>query len=142
MRRFAMAAAASTAALSSLALGGTLAHAQDAPAPPAPDAVSTVTLPLLGSPLVVDVTTNAGGGLVDVALTPSTGLTPTDIDAGKVRFTNEAGDVTVKVSAKHGGERVSAHAGSLADISGPGQWSGDVFDSGDATTVDFTIAAG
>jgi len=48
-------------------------------------------------PLVVDVTTNAGGGLVDVALTPSTGLTPTDVDAGKVRFTNEAGDVSVKM---------------------------------------------
>ena len=42
-----------------------------------------------------------------------------DVDPGKVRFTNDAGDVSVKVTAKHGGERVSAHAGSLADISGP-----------------------
>jgi hypothetical protein len=142
MRRFAVAAVASTAALSSLALGGGLAHAQDAPTPPAADAVSVVTLPLLGSPLVVDVKTDAGGGLVDVALSSSTGLTPTDVDPGTVRFTNDAGDVSVKVTAKHGGERVSAHAGSLADISGPGQWSGDVFDSGDPTTVDFTIAAG
>ena len=142
MRRFAMAAAAGTAALSAFALGGSLARAQDAPAPPVADATSTVTLPLLGSPLKVDVTTDPGGGLVDVALTSNTELTPTDVDAGKVRFTNEAGDVSVKVSARHGGERVTAHAGSLGDISGPGQWSGDVFDSGDSTTVDFTIVAG
>lgn len=141
MRRFTIATAAGAAALSSIALGGGLVHAQDPPAPPAPDAVSTVTLPLLGSPLKVDVTTDTGGGLVDVALTSGTDLAATDVDAGKVRFANDAGDVTVKVSAKHGGEHVSAHAGSLADISGPGQWSGDVFDSGDATTVDFTIAA-
>lgn len=140
MRRFALAAATSAAALTSFALGGALAHAQDAP--PAAAATSTVTLPLLGSPLIVNVTTDAGGGLVDVALDASSGLTPTDVDPGKVRFTNEAGDVSVKVSTKHGGERVSAHAGSLADISGPGQWTGDVFDSGDTTTVDFTIAAG
>lgn len=148
MRRLAMTAAA-VAGLSAFALGGSFAHAQDAPpdttappAPPAAAATSTVTLPLLGSPLVVSVTTDAGGGLVNVALDPSSGLSPNDVDPGKVRFTNEAGDVAVKVSTKHGGERVSAHAGSLADISGPGQWSGDVFDSGDSTTVDFTIAAG
>ncbi|HTH06216.1 MAG TPA: hypothetical protein VL916_10110, partial [Ilumatobacteraceae bacterium] len=142
MRRFAMAAAAGTAALSAFALGGSLAHAQDAPAPPVADATSTVTLPLLGSPLKVDITTDAGGGLVDVALTSNTALTPTDVDPGKVRFTNDDGDVSVKVSTRHGGERVTAHAGSLGDISGPGQWSGDIFDSGDTTTVDFTIAAG
>ena len=47
----------------------------------------------------------------------------------------------VTVKSKHGGQSVSARAGSLADISGPGSWSGDVFGDGSAaSTVTFTIA--
>ncbi len=47
----------------------------------------------------------------------------------------------MKVKAKHGGERIEARAADLADVSGPGQWSGDIFDNGQPTTVDFTVGA-
>ncbi len=146
MRRFVV-ASATAAALLSFGLGDSLAHADNAPppaesAPAAPDATSVVTLPLFGSPLVADVTTDAGGGLVDVTLTPAEGYDPAKVRPNKVAFVNEAQGVIVKVTARHGGERVEARAGSLADVSGPGGWSGDVFDTGEPTNVGFTIAAG
>ena len=49
--------------------------------------------------------------------------------------------MSVRVKAKHGGERIEARAADLADVSGPGQWSGDIFDNGQATVVDFTVGA-
>jgi hypothetical protein len=146
MKRFAIPSAMAVA-LCSFVIGGASARAQDAPPPveapaPAPDAVSVVTLPVFGSPLVADVTTDAGGGLLDVTLTPAEGYDPTKVRSNKVTFVNEEQGVTVKVSTKRGGERVEARAGTLDDVSGPGTWSGDVFDSGETTTVDFTIGAG
>ena len=113
-------------------------------AAPAPAAVGTFTLPLLGSPLAVAVTTDVGGGLLDVSLTGANAASlPADaVKPGKVAFVNEAGTVKVKVSAKDGGQRVQVRAGALADISGPGSWVGDVFGDGGSTTVNFTIAAG
>ena len=47
----------------------------------------------------------------------------------------------MKVKAKHGGERIEARAADLADVSGPGQWSGDIFENGQPTIVDFTVGA-
>lgn len=173
MRKYALAIGTATA-LSSLLIGGTIASAQDSgpsttgastsapstvasttaapttaasttvPGAPVPAAVGTFTLPLLGSPLTVTVTTDAGGGLLDVSLAGA-GAAALPVDAvkpGKVAFVNEAGTVKVKVSAKDGGERVQVRAGALADISGPGSWSGDIFGNGTTTTVNFTIAAG
>ena len=69
---------------------------------------SVVTLPLFGSWLVADVTTDAGGGLVDVTLTPAEGYDPAKVRPNKVAFVNEAQGVVVKVTARHGGERVEA----------------------------------
>jgi hypothetical protein len=100
---------------------------------------TTTTLPLLGAPLTVDITTDAGGGLLDVALGSPDEFIATGLRANKVAFTNEAAGTSVKIVAKHGGERVEARAGSLADILGAGAWSGDVFGSGAATTVDFEV---
>lgn len=139
-------AALALCSLTPLAIGG-VAHAQDAPPtaeePPAPvaDATSVVTLTLVGTPLVASVTTDAGGGLVDVTLEPAEGYDPAAARPNKVAFVNEDAGVSVKVSAKHGGERVEARAGSLADISGDSGWSGDVFDSGETTNVGFTVGA-
>jgi hypothetical protein len=146
MKRFAI-PSATAVALCSFVIGGASVRAQDTPPPveapaPAPDAVSVVTLPVFGSPLVADVTTDAGGGLVDVTLTPADGYDPTKVRSNKVTFVNEEQGVTVKVSTKRGGERVEARAGTLEEVSGPGTWSGDVFDSGETTTVNFTIGAG
>jgi len=53
------------------------------------------------------------------------------------RISTSLGKVSVR--SKHGGQSVSTRAGSLADVSGAGSWSGDVFGTGTATTVNFTI---
>jgi hypothetical protein len=125
---------------------GTAALADDAPVdpavPPAPAATSTFTLPMLGVPLTVAVTTDAGGGLLDVALNPTDTYTAEHVRPNHVAFENTEGTVKVYVSAKHGGERVAVRSGALADISGASGWSGDVFGNGVPSSVGFTIAAG
>ena len=103
---------------------------------------STFTLNLLGVPLVIDVTTDAGGNLVDVALNPTDppfDFLATTLEPNKVVFVNTDGTVNVKVRAKHGAQRVGVRTASLADLGGPGSWVGDVFDGGDSTTVNFTV---
>lgn len=159
MRKFGI-ALGSAVAVSSLVAGGGVINAQSAdsststststspsstgtPAAPAAAGTSNVTLPLLASSLTVAITTDVGGGLVDVSLGgSSTGLDLNTARPGRVSFVNEAGAVTVKVSAKDGGEKVEVRAGSLGDISGPGGWSGDVFGTGETTTVGFAVGAG
>lgn len=113
----------------------------DPATPPIAVAASTVTLPLLGAPLVIDVATDAGGGLVDVSLNQADDYTADKIKANGVRFVNDAGTTKVRVASHWGGQQVSAAATSLADISGPGGWSGDVFGDGQQTTVGFTVEA-
>jgi hypothetical protein len=106
---------------------------------------SSVSLMLLGAPLTIDISIDPGGNLVDVALNP---LNPTDtftattVKPNNVVFVNEAEGVSVKVKAKHGGERIEARAADLTAVSGAGQWKGDVFENGQpAATVDFTVGA-
>ena len=136
-----------------LTLGGAVAHADApttgdeadettaAPEPPVAVDATSVTLPLFGAPLTVDVTTDAGGGLVEVALNPADDYTATKVKPNRVRFVNGDESARVHVSAKRGGERVGVKAGSLDDVTGPGGWSGDVFGDGTATTVSFQIGA-
>jgi len=123
----------------------TTESSEAAATPNAPAATSTVTLPLLGAPVTVDVTTDAGGGLLDVSVAPTgggdAGLTANPVRVNHVSFVNEEGTVKLRVAAVWGGERVSARAGSLDEISGPGGWSGDVFGTGTTTEVGFTIGA-
>ena len=132
---------------------GTHAAAEDTPpvTEPAADATaaapvvaasSAVTLPLFGAPLVVDINMDPAGNLVDVALNQPGDFTASTVKPNKVVFVNEVEGVSVKVKAKHGGERIDARAADLAGVSGPGQWSGDVFENGQATVVDFTVGAG
>src|SRR4051812_33874142 len=106
---------------------------------------TTVTLPLFGAPLIFGITTGPGGALSDVTVDPADSATATQLRPHKVVFeianpdsTGDPGKVVVR--SRHGGQSVSTRAGSLADVSGAGQWSGDVFGDGTATTVDFTIA--
>jgi hypothetical protein len=102
----------------------------------------TVTsLPLLGTSLIVDVTSAPGGALASVDVSPNTGLTATTDRPGKVRFVNADGTAKVEVSSRGGGQNVEAKAGQLSDVAGPGTWSGDVFGTGTATTVNFTTVA-
>ncbi len=126
------------AALAVLGAGVSAAHAAPTPATPVP---TTTTLPLFGVQLTVDVTTGPGGALSSVTVNPADGLTATKDKPNKVVFVNDAGTAKVVVSGHDGRQGVQVKAGALADISGDGSWSGDVFGTGAATTVAFTIGA-
>ena len=129
-------------ALAVLGAGVSAAHAAPAPTTPVPTTVpTTTTLPLFGVQLTVDVTTGPGGALSSVSVNPADGLTATKDKPNKVVFVNDAGTAKVVVSGHDGRQGVQVKAGALADISGDGGWSGDVFGTGTATTVSFTIGA-
>ena len=128
-----------SAAVLVIGAGVSVAHAQ--PAVP-PTAVPTITtLPLFGVQLTVEVATGPGGTLSSVAVNPADGLTATTVKPNKVVFVNEDGTAKVVVAGRDGRQGVQAKAGSLADITGAGGWSGDVFGTGEATTVSFTVGA-
>ena len=108
---------------------------------------TTVELPLFGAPLTIGVTTGPGGALTEVTVDSANPTVATKLKPHKVVFqTTSLADPTadparVTVKSGHGGQSVSARAGSLADVSGPGKWSGDVFGDGTASTVAFTVGA-
>lgn len=129
--------AVATAVLSTVLIGGVAVQ----PAA-AVDVPTTVTLPLFGVPFTVDITTGPGGALANVAVTSANSTVATELKPRKVVFesSNAAGDTAkVVVKSKHGGQSVSASAGTLAQVSGPGSWSGDLFGDGNASSVTFTI---
>src|SRR4051812_7396235 len=102
-----------------------------------------VMLPLFGAPLTFTITTGPGGALSDVTV-DSAGATATKVGPHKVVFevpnTDAAGDPgKVVVRSHHGGQSVSTRGGTLANVSGNGSWSGDVFGDGTASSVLFTI---
>ncbi len=125
--------------IGALAIAPAIAHAVDAP--PAP-VVTTVTLPLFGAPLVLDISSGPGGALTDVSIVPADPTwSPTVVRPTKVAFVNTDGTGKIIVKAKAGTQKVEAKAGSLADFIGqPGGWSGDVFGNGTTTLVGFTVA--
>jgi hypothetical protein len=88
---------------------------------------ASFTLPLFGAGLTVDITTGPGGALSSVTLNPADGYTAVTNRPNKVAFVNEDGTAKVVVKSVRGGQRVEARAGSLAEILGPGGWSGEVF---------------
>ena len=138
MKRHVMGVAA--AVLGTMLMGGVVAT-QTAAAAPVP---TTVTLPLFGAPLTIGITTGPGGALAAVTVDPASKNTAVSASPHKVVFesANPAGDpARVVIKSKHGGQSVSARAGSLKDVSGLGGWSGDVFGDGTTSTVAFTIAA-
>ncbi len=108
---------------------------------------TTVTLPMFGAPLTLDITTGPGGALTSVSVDPATAAVATHLKPHKVVFqvanpTDPTADPAgVVVKSGNGGQKVSARAGSLKDVSGPGKWSGDVFGDGTASTVSFTVGA-
>jgi hypothetical protein len=107
----------------------------------APASVSTVTLPLFGAPLTIDLMTGPGGALSSVTINPADGWTAPQVKPNRVAFVNDDGTAKVVVRSREGGgQRIDAKAGTLADLVGPGRWTGDVFGNGVTTTVDFSIA--
>ncbi len=130
------------AVLGTMLMGGVVVQTASA-ADPVP---TTVELPLFGVPLKLSITTGPGGALTQVTVDPATNTVADELSPRKVVFTSaDPTDPTstakVVVRSKKGGQSVSARAGSLADVSGPGSWSGDLFGTGIATTVAFTIGA-
>ena len=109
--------------------------------PPRRPRPRTITLPLFGAPLTVDITSGPGGVLASVAVNPADGLTATTLKPNRVVFVNEEGTAKVVVNARGGNQKIEARAGSLAEVSGPGGWSGDLFGTGAITTVGFEIVA-
>ena len=102
---------------------------------------STVTLPLFGAPLTVDVATDPGGALASVSINPADGFTAVADRSNRVAFVNTDGTATVRVTAGRHGDKVRVTGSTIDDIVGPGGWSGDVFGTGTTTTVGFEIAA-
>ena len=99
----------------------------------------TATLPLLGTPLTVAITLNAGGTISGVALNPSTALSKTKSGDDFVKFTNTDGSVKVTVKAKGGQLAIKAKAKHVADLLGNGSWSSDVFATGTKSTAMYTV---
>jgi hypothetical protein len=133
--------AGAAAVLGTVLIGGIVVPTTASAVDPVP-VPTTVTLPLFGAPLTIDITTGPGGTLTDVAVDSANSTVATKLKPHKVVFenTNAAGDVgKVVVKSKHGGQSVSARAGTLEQVSGPGSWSGDLFGDGTASTVAFTI---
>lgn len=132
------------AVLGTMLMGGVVVQTASA-ADPVP---TTVTLPLFGAPLTIGITTGPGGTLTDVTIDPADGNVAISARPHKVVFESAnfldpngaPGKVTVK--SKHGGQSVTARAGSLADFidATGGGWSGDLFGDGVTSTVAFTIA--
>lgn len=132
----------STSTLDSSATTATTA-ALVAPAAAPVAAVTNITsLPLLSVALTIEVTTGPGGELSSIAVNPADGFTATNVKPNRVAFVNDAGTARIVVKSREGGQRVEAKAGSLAEVSGAGSWSGDVFENGTITHVTFVIGAG
>lgn len=130
--------------LGTVLISGAGLYSAAAAADPVP---TTVTLPLFGASLTLGITTDAGGALTQVSVDPADNTVATHLKPHKVVFKSAnpadplADPARVVVKSGHGGQSVSARAGKLADVSGPGMWSGDVFGDGSTSTVSFTIAA-
>jgi hypothetical protein len=147
MKRYFLGVAA--AVLGTVMVSGTAVRADDAvpAADPAPvtAAPTTIELPLFGAPLTLGITTDLGGALTEVTVDSANPTVATKLKPHKVVFKSSsfadptADPARVVVKSGHGGQSVSARAGSLGDVSGPGHWTGDVF--GTATTVNFIIGA-
>ncbi|HSB88033.1 MAG TPA: hypothetical protein VLD86_17095 [Ilumatobacteraceae bacterium] len=140
MKRYFVGVAAAVLGSALVGLAG-MQHATAAP----PTTTTTVTLPLFGAPLTLDITTGPGGNISDVTVDPADSLVATQLKPHKVVFKSaDATDAArVVIKSKHGGQSVSVRAGSLADFTGtPGGWRGDVFGTDAMTTVGFEVIAG
>ena len=114
------------------------AAAFDFTSPPATGPINA-TLPLLGSSLTVKVATDDAGNLTLVALDPTGDFTATVDRPHAVRFETADGSVKVTITSWGGHTTLAAKATTLADLEGAGTWKADLFNTGDPTTVKYTI---
>lgn len=104
----------------------------------APAAV--VTIPVLGSDLVVTISVDDEGTLSEVALDPADGFTMDAEHDHKMKFTSDDGSMVVKVKAKNDNIFTKVEAQDVESLAGPGTWTGDVFGTGDIATVHYVIS--
>lgn len=111
----------------------------EAPTAEAPAAApaAVITIPVLGSDLVVTVMLDGEGGLADVALDPVDAFDSTSAEHAMM-FSDEESGVAVKVEAMHGGISTMVKTDSVETLAGPGSWSGEVF--GATATVNYSVS--
>jgi hypothetical protein len=98
-----------------------------------------LTLPFPGAPLKLTVTTGPGGAIASADLDNAGAFTATDVSAKKVRFVANDGTLQLTVKSKGNEQRVTAKAAEFGQLVGTSNWSGDVFGTGAASTVAFTV---
>jgi len=98
-----------------------------------------LTLPFMGAPLKLTVTTGPGGAIASADLDNAGAFTATDVSARKVSFVANDGTLQLTVRSKGNEQRVTAKAAEFSQLVGTSNWSGDVFGTGLASTVAFTI---
>ncbi|GIW20952.1 MAG: hypothetical protein KatS3mg065_1248 [Chloroflexota bacterium] len=99
----------------------------------------TATLPLFGTSLTVAVSLDDVGNLSSVSVTPTGTYTATRSGPHDVRLTSADGQSAVVLRAKGDKLGVRAKVPTLADLLGSGTWTGDVFGTGETTSVPYTI---
>lgn len=118
--------------------GDVVAEEEIAAESSAPAAV--VTIPVLGSDLVVTISVDDNGTLSEVALDPADGFTLDAEQDHKMKFLSEDGSMVVKVKAKNDHIFTKVQAQDVESLVGPGTWTGDVFGTGDIATVHYVIS--
>lgn len=111
----------------------------DTSAPIAATGGMTATIPLFGTPLTVAVTLDPVGNVSAVDLDPVGDFEATQVGAHAVSFASTGSTAQVRIRAHGSSMSIKAKAGSLADLVGTGSWSADMFGTGEATTVQYTV---
>jgi hypothetical protein len=97
------------------------------------------TLPVLGSGLSVTITRDDTGAISSVGLDPADGNTIIKENDHKVVFLLSDGNTEVVVKARGHSVQTKVKADDTADVTGPGEWSADVFGTG-AVTIPYTVS--
>ncbi len=98
-----------------------------------------VTVPLLGSPLVIDIVLDDNGNIQEVSLDPEAAGAEVESNEHRVRFRFEDGETKVEVKAKGSKLTTKVKTSSLENLLGPGSWSADLFGTG-PVTVDYLVS--
>lgn len=100
----------------------------------------SASLPLLGTSLTVGVQLDAVGKISGVTLDPAGTVAAKKTTDHAVKFSNAEGTVKVSVRAKGSKMSIVARA-TLAQLTGSGTWSADVFGTGAKSTVKYTVGS-
>ena len=100
----------------------------------------TASFQLLGTKLTVGVQLDAVGKISTVTLDPTGLVTAKKTTDHTVKFANADGTVKVSVRAKGSSLAITARA-TLAQLSGAGTWSADVFGTGAKSSVAYTVGS-